>query len=498
MPSEARVSVGSVADGLAVYDLEAILQRRVKKGAVQYLVKWKGYRDPSWEPAQNVVDNGGSGAVEMFEQGSQRTWGRSGAAARAVRLRSHGGLTIENDCMREPGMDVPSAGADEESCEHSDGAESDEASGVGNAGAGGEEAERVITCGKGDEGGSEARKTQDDESIRRLIVTELMRKQRRDGDIEGWMTAFETEWQNVKRRRLEAVPAQEADWVRRRRLAVRMRMILEQKKDGRRKGRLVLQGFMEPKWWSSGPTDSPVMATSAIRTIVFRARKRGMVRVLSSIDLDVAFLQANGFGPEEARRWVSFQPHPHLAAEVYRLKGPLYGSKDAGMRWYNTIAPWFVSQGFTQGSNDPCVFRHEERDLVVGMHVDDLLVDGSREDSEWFYRVLEERFECKKPTYLGTSGSLNFVGFRISGEVIGGVEHRFMDCEEDVEKFLGKVGHTGVGGYTSPMPVSGDIVSDTTKLGESEAAEYRSRVGSLNSLAPEWPKMVASLDARCR
>ena len=73
VPSEARVSVGSVADGLAVYDLEAILQRRVKKGAVQYLVKWKGYRDPSWEPAQNVVDNGGSGAVEMFEHGGQRT-----------------------------------------------------------------------------------------------------------------------------------------------------------------------------------------------------------------------------------------------------------------------------------------------------------------------------------------------------------------------------------------------------------------------------------------
>ena len=477
VPSEARVSVGSVADGLAVYDLEAIMQRRVKKGAVQYLVKWKGYRDPSWEPAQNVVDNGGSGAVEMFEQGGQRTRGRSGATARAVRLRSHGGCT---PALPSSTPALPSAGADEESCEHHDGAESGEASGAGNARAGREEEERVTTCGKGDDGGSAARKTQEDESIRRLIVTELMRKQRRDGDIEGWMTAFGTEWQNVKRRRLEAVPAQEADWVRRRRLAVRMRMILEQKKDGRRKGRLVLQGFMEPKWWSSGPTDSPVMATSAIRTIVFRARKKGMVRVLSSIDLDVAFLQANGFGPEEARRWVSFQPHPHLAEEVYRLTGPLYGSKDAGMRWYNTIAPWFVSQGFTQGSNDPCVFRHEDRDLVVGMHVDDLLVDGSQEDSEWFYRVLEERFECKKPTYLGTSGSLNFVGFRISGEVIGGVEHRFMDCEEDVEKFLGKVGHTGVGGYTSPMPVSGDIVSDTTKLGESEAAEYRSRVGSLN------------------
>ena len=39
------------------YDLEKVLDKRVKKGnAVEYLVKWKNYDDPddnTWEPADH-------------------------------------------------------------------------------------------------------------------------------------------------------------------------------------------------------------------------------------------------------------------------------------------------------------------------------------------------------------------------------------------------------------------------------------------------------------
>ena len=54
------------------------------------------------------------------------------------------------------------------------------------------------------------------------------------------------------------------------------RMLLEVKRDMRRKGRLVLlvlQGFRAPSWWRIGSTDSPVVATAGLRALIFRRDK---------------------------------------------------------------------------------------------------------------------------------------------------------------------------------------------------------------------------------
>ena len=39
------------------YEVEKIIDKRVKKGGVEYFVKWKGWDDPSdntWEPVDNL------------------------------------------------------------------------------------------------------------------------------------------------------------------------------------------------------------------------------------------------------------------------------------------------------------------------------------------------------------------------------------------------------------------------------------------------------------
>jgi len=49
-----------------VYQVEDILKKRVRKGTVQYLLKWKGYgdEDNSWEPIENV----GAELILQFEK----------------------------------------------------------------------------------------------------------------------------------------------------------------------------------------------------------------------------------------------------------------------------------------------------------------------------------------------------------------------------------------------------------------------------------------------
>ena len=89
-----------------------------------------------------------------------------------------------------------------------------------------------------------------------------------------------------------------------------------------------------------GPTDSPVVATSALRALIFRRdRVNGQHEILSQFDFDVAFLQADQFGEDERVKHVTYRAHPGYPDEIYELTGPLYGSDDAPMRFFNTVAP---------------------------------------------------------------------------------------------------------------------------------------------------------------
>ena len=142
-------------------------------------------------------------------------------------------------------------------------------------------------------------------------VKHLMQTQNIQGDPQDFIPAYKKELETVTTLRLKEVSPAVAQYVRAKKLAVRLRMILTEKKDKRRKGRLVIQGFRAPSWWRVGSTDSPVVATAGLRALIFRRDKQaGQREVVSQFDFDVAFLQANGFAATEPTRHVSYRPHP--------------------------------------------------------------------------------------------------------------------------------------------------------------------------------------------
>ena len=153
---------------------------------------------------------------------------------------------------------------------------------------------------------------------------------------------------------------------------VRLRMRLEAKKDGRKKARLIVQGFREPTSWDVGGTDSPTAAMASIRTLLFMKGLLG--DVISSIDVSTAFLQAEEYEAGSMPRYVYYQATKGGPMVYYRLRGCLYGQRTASMEWHRTLVQWLVSEGFTQGKNDPCVFTHPVTQLTLAVVVDDILV----------------------------------------------------------------------------------------------------------------------------
>ena len=72
---------------------------------------------------------------------------------------------------------------------------------------------------------------------------------------EAWQLTLRKEMDHVTNKRLTLIDEPNDDVKRR---AMPLRMILEKKRDGRHKGRLILQGFHEPRSYDRGAVDSPV------------------------------------------------------------------------------------------------------------------------------------------------------------------------------------------------------------------------------------------------
>ena len=308
----------------------------------------------------------------------------------------------------------------------------------------------------------------------------LIRTEKVNGEVSDWMQGYVHELNEVRRRRLEPLTDQQITDMKARHIKpVRMRMRLEHKKDDRRKGRLIIQGFREPASWDRLGTDSPVAALSTIRTLLFMA---GCTHdCISSIDVSTAFLQADEYPTDMEARYVYYQPYPGASKQYYRLKGCLYGQRTSGMEWYNTLKTWLCEDmGFEPGKNDPCIFTNKHTGVKLVTVVDDVLLRGNMEQSKLFYKQFEERFQLKDPTYLTVDNPIRYVGFDISMRRKSGIQYVSIDQDDDMKRFLGGIELPSVYKVNNPMVDRYYALKDDTPLEGEEITWYRSMIGALN------------------
>ena len=314
-------------------------------------------------------------------------------------------------------------------------------------------------------------------------VLYLLRRQKRTGTVEQWLPGYRAELDAVTGSRLRRV-LEQGEMSRAKAEAVPMRINLEPKHDGRKKCRFILQGFREPRAWDGASgNDSPVAGMATIRTLVFKHSETDLEEILSSADITTAFLQADGYGPDERTRYVSYKPYPGADTQYFQLLGPIYGQRSAPKAWYETFTKWLVGEGFEQGLNDPCIFykpgKKGQPGISVVVYVDDVLVRATRGDTKWFYERLEAKFKIKDPTYLTKDSPLQFLGFEIGWEGQGPT----IDQAIAMQRFLEDKDVAPGAQVQSPMPTVAALHEDRTLVGEGEAHEFRSWCGTLNYFA---------------
>ena len=276
-------------------------------------------------------------------------------------------------------------------------------------------------------------------------------------------------------------------------------MLLDTKRDGRRKARLVALGYREPIEWDAKSNSSSVADISSIRTLLYKAGDPN--DVISSIDVSVAYLQANPYDENGIKKYVSYKPHDSSETFYYHLRGVLYGMRSGGRLWYDTLAEWLESQGYHRQDNEPCLFIND-KGFTILTYVDDLICRGSDSETDRFYKLLNERFDYKDEVILTPESALAFLGFDITcrdyepNEVTGlnplnkiqvnkhgKVRVIYMDQQIAIETFLSNNNARPIRNIASPMGDKRQLLSNPTLLEGEEVNRFQANLGTINYFA---------------
>ena len=212
------------------------------------------------------------------------------------------------------------------------------------------------------------------------------------------------------------------------------RYLLDEKRSGMWKTRGVKQGFKENKLLVDCPGFvyySHVVKLYTVRISLFRPN-RGTRRVAIQ-DVMTAFLQSDGF-PSDVIKYLKMYNSIASKLEYFRQVGPLYGENSAPVRWEDTYAPYFESEGYIRGDNERSAFYHEECDLLNLSYVDDNFMDGEEDSILWASALLEDRFDCKELEWLEPNATpLDYLGMELTMNTLRtdiGMEAYITNCLE--------------------------------------------------------------------
>lgn len=242
------------------------------------------------------------------------------------------------------------------------------------------------------------------------------------------------------------------------------------------KARLVARGFSQEYGIDYTETFSPVVKYTTIRFVLALAAARNLK--VTQMDAVTAYLNGN-------MKETIYMDQPLFfddkTGRVCKLKKSIYGLKQSGKNWNDTLNAFLLNIGLSRCGADQCLYFSSQNDktIIVLIWVDDFIIVTSDEsDEKWLVDQLSKRFKMK---YLGVASKI--LGMRVT---IGrdGIK---LDQEKHVIDILDKFGMTNCNAVSTPMEIGKKIskeMSPTTpeEIEEMKNVPYREAIGCLQFL----------------
>jgi hypothetical protein len=248
------------------------------------------------------------------------------------------------------------------------------------------------------------------------------------------------------------------------------------------KARLVARGFTQVYGVDYFETFAPVARLASVRSILAIAARNDWEILM--FDFHSAYL--NGILDNGETIYMEQPPHHEVADRsryVVKLRKSLYGLKQAGRKWYDTLCHSLADIGFQRSTVDPAVFFVPVGGdvVVLFIHVDDSTITGSSTTLiDVFKRRIAERFDI---TDLGP------VSWLLGLAVVRDRTKRILMISQEsyVESLIRRFGLENAKSLTVPINSNTRLLSNdspTTVEGKQDMKEvpYRELIGALNWL----------------
>ena len=242
----------------------------------------------------------------------------------------------------------------------------------------------------------------------------------------------------------------------------------------KRKARLVAQGFSQRPGVDYDDTYSPVMRYDSLRLIIWLSLY--MNWILRQMDFDAAYLNS-------MLKHIIYARCPpgvgNPSVQALRLRKALYGLKQSGREWYDVLREWLRQLGFIAASFDPCVFIN--KDLVIGIYVDDVLMAGEPEAVTAFMTAAGQRFRMKD---LGRPKLLLGLEFDYDDDVDGNRRRRiYLHQRTYINAVLRRYDMDKCNARKTPLDPNHFPPRSDEPVDEERQRRHQSIVGSINFLA---------------
>ena len=317
-----------------------------------------------------------------------------------------------------------------------------------------------------------------------LATHEIMQRHKLDIPFDKCLKAYKLEFNTVSNLRMVELHGEERERVLKEEKAPRLRMNPEPKPDDRLKMRLLVMGHLEPHEWTKDMSlDSPTPAASSVKMMVAMSDEVDDGEELSIGDVATAFLKGDEYSETDRPRYVTYRQYRGSKLRVFRLKGSLYGQRDAPVRWFKTIRDWLVDEkGFDRCKNDVCLFRHPVTKVKLLLWVDDNLMRGARRHTDKLWDDMDAKFGLKHREYLEYGVSRTFIGVSLLKSKLNGQTVYCMDQNAEVRAFLTDTPVVG-SPPKSPMRDRNDLYVNDTPASKQEATWFRSKLMSCSYYA---------------